>query len=149
MRAIDVNAHFLNLSAVMGDVQDKISGTMLATDLLVKEFTVNTQFTAAMWTQHVVTAERKLGYAFDFLKRLKFRNFDAVVLEIGIQQRAAVAAMNKPFGHIFAARGAWSAGPGRHRRRPAAVGMERLRISQPLLPGGPEQAAATTVPGIN
>jgi len=126
MRAIDVNPHLLNFCALGVNRQNEFAATVLATDLFVDEFAVDAQFTAAMRALHVVASQRQLGNGFDLLKWHEFGNLDAIWLEIGIQERAAIAAMDELFGHFIAARRTWSAGPRRHRRLPVAMGIERL-----------------------
>ncbi len=114
MRAVNINAHFHDLARTLAEIEHKVPRTLLAGDALPDEFSIDPQFAAAMRTLDVISPQSELDSRFNLLKGHKFRNLDAVGLEIGVQERPAIAAMNKPFGHIFAAFRAWSTWPWRH-----------------------------------
>src|SRR5262249_6486571 len=105
---------FRDLFLTVPEVEHEITRALLAGHPFADEFLVDAQFAAAMGTLHVESAEGELDKAVDLLQRHEHRDLDAVGLEIGIQQRPAIAAVNDPFGHFFAAFRAWSAGPRRH-----------------------------------
>src|SRR5437588_8536616 len=98
MRAVHVDSDFLDFSLAIVEVEHELSGALLAGHQLADEFAVHAQLAAAMRALYVVPAHRKFHEALDFLQRNELGNLDAVRLEIGVQQRTAIAAMNHPFG---------------------------------------------------
>jgi hypothetical protein len=114
MRAINVNSYLFNLTRSVGEIEHEVTGALLAGHLLADKFAVHTQFAAAVRTMDVVTAKRQFHDVLDFLEGNEFRNLNAVGLEIGIQERPAIATMDDPFGHLLAACRARSTWPRGH-----------------------------------
>jgi len=111
---MDVDSILGDLFLTVPEVEHEIARALFAGHTLADEFLVDAQLAAAMRALDVEPAEGEFNEAVDFLQRHEHRDLDAVGLEIRIQQGPAVAAMNDPFGHFFAAFRAWSAGPRRH-----------------------------------
>src|SRR5579863_2976851 len=95
-------------------MENEVSRALFARDASADEFPIDAQFPAALRAKDIVAAQRQFGGRLNLLKRYEFGNLNAVGLEIGIQQRPAVAAMNDQFRHFFAAFRAWSTRPWRH-----------------------------------
>jgi hypothetical protein len=114
MRAIHINSDFFDLPVAIPEIEDEFSGALLAGDALAQKFAIDAQFPAAVGAADIVSPQCELDSRLNLLERNEFRNFDAVGLEIGIEERPAIAAMDELFGHFFAAFRAWTARPWWH-----------------------------------
>src|SRR5262249_32343708 len=81
---------------------------------LADELAIDPQFARAVRADNVIPANGEVDCRFNLLQRHELGNLDTVGLKIGIQERSAVAAMNHPLGHFFAAFRAGSTWPWRH-----------------------------------
>src|SRR5262249_12789879 len=114
VRTIHVDADLVQRRLAALEIEDEHPAALLAGHLLPDELLIDAQLAAAVRALHIITADRQLDEAVDFLKRDEFGDFDAVGFQIGVQEGAAISAMDEPFGHHLAALRAWSTGPRRH-----------------------------------
>ena len=98
----------------IGDIDQKTSFAVLATDHLTDVLRINPQFLRAMRTEQIHAARCHFHFAIQFLHGNELRDFDAILLQIGIQQRPAIDTMDDTRGRVFATRRAGATRPFGH-----------------------------------
>ena len=122
---LDRDAQFFLTVRTVGIERDRLGGgareieaerarTKLARDPLTDVLAVDPQFFVAVRAEDVIARRRNFDHAVNLLQRDELRDFDAIGVQILIEQRAAVTAPHLIRRHPFAARGTFSTGPIRH-----------------------------------